>query len=286
MISDFLIDLHRKGCSTSTLNSVRSALSFFFEKNLNLGEDPVICRLFRAFYKLNPSKPKYLVYWPVEKVLNLLQSWHPAKTLDLKTLTLKTLGLIALSCSDRGQTIHAMDIENTHVDDHGISFVIYGRLKTSKRNHKPKVVKCMVTKDPTLNVCDYTMHYLNRTLALRAAQVAKGLPKPTNLFLSWHTKKPVTKNTLARWLTSILAMADIDIKQFQAHSFRGAGLSAAYSRGATLSQIMNAGDWTNSVTFKNYYNAPTNTSAVGQIILQRYVFANYGFFTCLIFLLY
>lgn len=263
--------MYHSGISSSTLNSIRSSLSFFCESHLNLGQDPIILRLFRAFYKANPPKPKYMVYWKVETVLDLLSSWHPARSLSLKMLTLKTLGLIALSSSDRGQTIHSLDIENTHIDKDGISFLIYKRLKTSKRNFKPKVVKCISTDYDALNVCDYTLSYLNRTLTLRASHVDKGFPKPTQLFLSWHTKKPVTKNTLARWLTMILNMAGINTKQFQAHSFRGAGLSSALRRGASLSQIIEAGDWTNTNTFNNYYNAPTDTSAVGKIILQHEV---------------
>lgn len=269
MICDFLVDQYQSGLSVSSLNSMRSSLSFFCPKELNLGDNPIILRVFKSFYRLRPAQPKYLVYWPVEKVLDLLSSWHPASTLDLKHLTLKTLALIALSASDRGQTIHALNIENTHVDKEAISFVIFDTLKTTKRKRKPKIVKCIATPNPALNVCNYVLSYMNRTLAIRAAHVSRGRPKPTQLFLSWKTKGPVTKRTLSRWLTTVLGMATIDTSQFQAHSYRGAGLSAAFERGATLQQIVAAGDWTNSNTFATFYNAPASNSAVGNIIMRN-----------------
>ena len=141
----------------------------------------------------------------------MLSSWHPASSLDFKHLTLKTLALIALSSSDRGQTIHALNIEHTHVDRDAISFVVFDTLKTSTRNRKPQVVRCIATPTPSLNVCDYVLCYMNRTLAFRAALVRCGKPKPTQLFLSWKTKGPVTKRTLSRWLTTVLGMANIDV---------------------------------------------------------------------------
>ena len=58
------------------------------------------------------------------------------------------------------------------------------------------------------------MAYMNRTIALRAKAVANGLEKSTQLFLYWSTHKPVTTATIARWLTSTLAVAGIDTNQF------------------------------------------------------------------------
>lgn len=262
--------MYQSGFSVSTLNSIRSSLSFFCPKELNIGENHIILRLFKAFYRKRPSQPKYLVFWPVEKLLDLLASWHPPNTLDLKHLTLKTLALISLTSSDRGQTIHAMNIESVHIDKDNVTFVIFDRLKTSKRFPKPKTVKCVSSKLPSLNVCDYVLCYLNRTLCFRAKAVREGLKKPVQLFLSWKTKAPVSRKTLSRWLTTTLTLADIDVEKFQAHSFRGAGLSAAKDRGATMKMILSAGDWTNVKTFKNFYDNPSSNSAVGRMILEHY----------------
>lgn len=263
--------MFNKGYNPSTLNVIRSSLSFFCEYSLKLGEDPYVGRLFKSFYKLRPPMQKHITFWPVNQLLNYLAKLHPPKTLCLKQLTLKTVALVALTSSDRGQTIHAMNTEYTELKDGGINFYIFDRLKTSAlRRPKPKTVKCISSDVDSLNVSDYVYHYMNRTIALRASVVAEGKPKPTNLFISWKTKQQVTKQSIARWLKEVLTLADINTEEFSAHSYRGAGLSNAYAKGATTEQIMKAGDWKNVDTFLTYYNKPSTDSSVGKMILENY----------------
>ena len=110
---------------------------------------------------------------------------------------------------------------------------------------------------PALNVCDYTLAYMNRTLAFRAAAVAADSEKPTQLFLSWITKCPVTKQTIARWLKFVLKLSGIS--QYRVHSYRGAGLSKAFAKGASIEDILKAGNWTTVKTFKRFYSKPSDT---------------------------
>lgn len=271
MICDFLIAKFNKDLSISTLNVLRSGLSFFCNNaELSIGENPSIIRLFKAFYRLRPKVSRYITFWPVQKVLKLLASWHPANDLALKNLTLKTLALIALTCSDRCQTLHAMNIEDINIDNEEISFVIHKELKTSRYKRRPHVVTCIKSDNPALNVCEYVQAYMDRIRTLREEAVTKGGKKPIELFLSWKTGLPVSKPTLTRWLKLVLQMSGIDTKKYAAHSFRGAGLSEAYAKGASLSQIMEAGNWSNTDTFKTYYNKRTDNNPVGRLILQSF----------------
>lgn len=259
--------MYSQGYNSNTLNTMRSALNFFTSKSLSIGDNPYITQLFQSFYKTRPIQSKYLTFWPVDQLLNFLADWHPASSLSLKQLTLKTLALLALSSSDRGQTLHSINIENTDITDNTVVFVITTKLKTTRKVIKNKVIKCIATDTPSLNVCDYVLYYLNKTLAFRAAEVAKGKRKPTELFLSWATKKPVSKQSIARWLKQVLILAGID--NYGAHSYRGAGLSDAFSKGVTIDEIVRAGDWSNAQTFQRFYNKPSNSSNVGRIILRR-----------------
>ena len=151
-------------CSTS-LNTFRSAINFFTVKKFSLGENIYVTQLFKSFYKLRPIQSKYLAFWPVDKLLDLLSSWHSASSLSLKQVTLKT---IALGSSDRGQTLHAINIEQTDVQNRVIVFIIHARLKTTRKVLKPNIVKFITTDSPELNVCNYVLYYLNRTVAYRA----------------------------------------------------------------------------------------------------------------------
>ena len=234
LICKFLISLFKTGASCSSINIARCALSLFLTYDLDIKNDATISRLFQSFYKQRPLKIKHFTFWPVKQVLDHLASFHPPSSLTLKQLTLKTVALIALTCSDRGQTMHLMNIENATISPNSISFVIFDPLKHTKKVVRPKVIKCLSSDIPELNVCDYVTAYMNRTITIRASHVAEGKEKPTQLFLSWATKGPITRQTLSRWLKITLKNAGIDVSQFSGHSFRGAGLSSAYSHGASL----------------------------------------------------
>ena len=74
-----------------------------------------------------------------------------------------------------------MDIYET-----SISFIITNKIKTTKRVLKPKVAKCVNASDPALDVCSYSKSYMLETSKFRNEN-------HDDLFLSWATKKPVTK---------------------------------------------------------------------------------------------
>ena len=219
-------------------------------------------RLFKYFYKVRPLKARYSTFWPVEKLLNFLKTWHPIDSLSLRQLTLKTIALIALSSSDRGQTLHLASVNNMNVSPNKIEFVIRQKLKHTRKILRPTVITCVKSNIEELDVASHVSHYIDLTKDYRDDN--------GQLFLSWKTKKPVVKQSLARWLKLVLKLAGIDTNNYKAHSYRGAGLSKAYQRGASLQQIVAAGNWANATTFQRFYNAPTtNETEIGNIILEN-----------------
>ena len=132
---------------------VRSSLSFFLKWFFDVGEDYRIKRLFRYFWRRRPVFPRYLITWDISKVLNFLATWHPAQSLSFKDLTLKCVALVAITSSDRAQTIQHIDVENSDMNHRGIYFPIYSLLKCSKQNRPVTVVKCVrFSASPTFPV--------------------------------------------------------------------------------------------------------------------------------------
>ena len=254
--------------SYSSLNSVRSGLSFFLSHKLDIGSDPYISRLFRFFHKDRPAHPRYLVTWDVSKLLSYLRSWHPPARLSLRLLTLKTVTLVAVTSSDRAQTLNSIDIEHSSLTEEAILFPIFTLLKGSKRNRPVRVVKCIKFSDPSLNVADYVAAYLNRTLRFRLRAVKLGLPKPRSLFLSYHTGKPVRTSTLSRYILVTMELAGINTEVFKAHSARGTFPSLMKSKGASASIIMQQGDWRNCSTFERFYCRESEDSIAGKLIQE------------------
>ena len=235
----------------------------------DLGYDITLTRLFKSFYLERPSFPRYIVTWDVGLVLRFLASWHPASTLDMKHLTLKTVMLVALTSCDRAQTIHMLSVENVHISAHGIEFVVPQVLKTSKVGKPAKVVTCVSWDDDSLNVCKYVHAYIDRTFKFRYKAVKMGLEKPTQLFLSHRTGRPVERASISRWIREVLGMAGIDSSTFGPGSSRGASSSAAARQGASAQQIMAAGSWSNMTTFNKFYNRIVDDTPVGRLILKE-----------------
>ena len=265
----FLIFMFDKGLSASTLKFIKSSVSFFLrQSHSEIIESPIISRLLKSFEKLRPTVPRYVVTWDVNKVLCFLSSWFPNNKITLKQLTLKTVMLIALSSSDRAQTIHSMRVDNCVCTARGVEFPIFSRLKTSRHLRRPKVVICPRWSDPSLDVEKCVTTYMDRTLTFRCKAVRQGKPKPNQLFLSHKTGLPVARNSISRWLTEVMSLAGIDTSYFKAHSTRGAGLNKAKSRGANPSQIVQQGDWTNVTTWERHYEREILGPALSNLILN------------------
>ena len=257
------------GLSASTLRFVKSALSFYLrESHSYVVNHHLVGRLLRSFEKVRPSVPRYVVTWDVNKVLHYLDSWFPYNTLSLKQLTLKTCMLIALSSSDRAQTLQNMRIDRCVCTARGMEFPIFSRLKTSRHLKRPRVVVCPRWSKPSLDVEKCVTAYLSRTFTLRWKVVRSGKPKPTQLFISHKTGLPVARNTISRWLTEVMALSGIDTSYFKGHSTRGASTSKAKSRGANPTQIIQQGDWTNVTTFENHYHREVLGPALSGLILD------------------
>ena len=282
VVCDFLLFLFNSGSlsgSTYTgdaLNTFRSALSFFLKLDFpNLGYDVRITRLFSSFYKLRPSFPRYVVTWDVGIVLRFLAAWHPPSSLSLKQMTLKTVALVALTASDRAQTIHALRSDMVEPTKKGLEIVVLERLKTSRRGHPPRVVTCVTWPDQELDVAYYVHKYLDRVLIYRILAVEKGLEKPVQLFLSHQTGQPVARSTISRWIKEVMSLAGVDTSRFLPGSTRSASVSAAARRGASIAQLLGAGDWTNLGTFQHYYNRTVEDTPVGRMILEAAVSSLY-----------
>ena len=256
--------------SGEALNTFRSALSFFLKFEIpNLGKKDKITVLFQSFYKQRPTFGKYIVTWDVGKVLRFLASWHPPSAISLKQLTLKTVTLIALTASDRAQTIHALRVDRVAITNQGLEFVIFDTLKTTRSGQPPKVVKCVSWDAEELDVSFYVQKYMDKTFVFRCRSYKKGLGKPTQLFLSHRTGLPVSRSTISRWIKEVMRMAGIDVNMFSPGSTRGASVSAAARRGASLTQILLNGDWTNLGTYQRFYHRTVDDTPVGRLILEE-----------------
>ena len=264
----FFIYMFDTGLSASTLKFIRSSLSFFLrESHGALIDHHFVSRLLKSFEKMRPTVPRYVVTWDVDKVLGYLRNWYPHSSISLKQLTLKTCMLVALSSSDRAQTIHSMRRDQCVLTGRGVEFPIFSKLKTSRHLRRPRVVVCPKSSDPAINVEQCVTDYMPRSCLLRWKAAKQKKCKSTQLFISHRSGLPVARNTISRWLTTVMSQAGIDTTYFKGHSTRGASVCKAKSRGATPNQIIMQGDWTRVSTFEKNYDREILGPALGGLIL-------------------
>ena len=233
-----------------------------------LGTQMPVVRLFNYFYKARPNVPRYTVTWDVGVVLRFLAEWHPKESLSLKHLTLKTVMLVALTSSDRAQTLHALRTDQVESTSDGLVFVVTSRLKHSRPGAPASTVTCVEWDAPELNVAEYVLYYMQKTLRFRRKAWNNGAQDVKQLFLSHRTGKPVLRASISRWIREVLELAGVDVSSFAPHSTRGASISEACRRGATSAQILAQGNWSNLGTYQRFYQREVSDTPIGRMILQ------------------
>lgn len=195
------------------------------------------------------------------------EPYEPKMTATLEFWSKKTLFLIALASGRRVSEIHALSILPQYTQFYNdkviLTTVVGFRAKNQKQNDTTqeivipkldKITDCKVE----LKLCPVRAlrHYLELTKPLRGAQTA--------LFIchgrSMHTTA-ATIQTLSRWFKEVIHLAySGDILNTEEgkisahiHQLRAMANSLAFSRKATLAEVMRAGYWKSPNVFISCY---------------------------------
>jgi len=227
------------------------------------GTHPLVIRFMKGVYNLRPPCSRYANIWDVNKVLDYLRKLSPVRHLSLKNLTLKLAMLLALVNAARVQTVHLLStvgLKKLHSE-----FVVHfdSLLKQSRPGFDCSRVH-LKAFPPDRRLCIYTVlkEYLKRTKELRQHNENK-------LLISYQKPhKAVSKDTVSRWIKTVMLKAGIDTNIYGAHSVRAATVSKAKSFNVPVSEIMKKAGWTNSRTFAQFYDKPIVQEDVAHIILK------------------
>ena len=254
IVLDYLTSLYAKGLGYSAINTARSALSTMASTDSGqpVGKHPLVIRLLKGVFQSRPTLPRCSVTWDTDTALKHLRKLSPVRELSLKQLTLKLVVLIALLSGQRIQSIHLLDTRNMSKSKSGYKFRIGDLVKTSRPgNHVAEI--CFPAYPPDRRLCVVTVlnEYLERTRDIRQGQ--------TSLLISYRKPhKRVSKDTIARWIKTVLLNAGIDMSIFTPHSTRVAASSAASKASVPLHTILKTAGWSRESTFAKYYNKPLN----------------------------
>ncbi|CAH3183232.1 unnamed protein product [Porites lobata] len=177
---------------------------------MSIGNHPLVVRFLKGVFNLRPPVPRYK------------ETLSPVSSLSLKNLSLKLVMLLSLATAQRGQTLHLLDINLMSTYDPSIVFTFNKPLKQSnpKTQVKPLVLKAY-THDESLCVFSTLKEYLQRTETLRVT----GSP----LLISFQKPhKAVSRDTISRWIRTVMQLSGINLDVYKAHSTRAASVSAAH----------------------------------------------------------
>lgn len=133
-----------------------------------------------------------------------------------------------------------------------ISVQLGGTLKQSRQNFNiNRITFHHYHQDPSLCVCTTLLKYINVTEGLRK----DAMHADARLLISFiKPHKAVAKDTIARWLRTLLGMSGIDVSKFSAGSVRPAAASKARAAAVPVACIMAKAGWSRESTFAKYYN--------------------------------
>jgi hypothetical protein len=202
----------------------------------------------KGVFNIRPSIPRYQSTWDVNHVLLYLRKLSPVKYLSLKDLTLKFTLLIALTNAARSQSIHLMSVNSVHRLKGEHIFVIDELVKQSRPGYMEPTPHIQAYP-PDRRICSYTVYKGNMLHT-------KTLKKNQSKLLISYVKPylPVTRDTISRWMKTVLARVKIDTSIYKAHSVRSASVSKAKENLMPVSKILSKAGWSNSKTFARFYD--------------------------------
>ena len=252
-LADFLTSLFNQNkFAVSTIRNIKCGIAEMLmddHKHI-LGHHRIKC-LLSAMNRLNPSLPKLGEdVWDIEKVLKYIEENYPSyKDIPLLQLSEKCATLILLTTMCRKQNLSLMEIAEDRMVQFQdkLIFILGTPTKGYRGPHHRFMQKMTICSFPDRSSqCPYTCvdNYLRRTRPQATC---------TQLFVTTNTFTPTSKDTIARWVKTVMAKAGIDVKMFGPHTTHAASATKAHFLGMPLDLILDQAGWTNPNSFYRHY---------------------------------
>ena len=243
--------MYRNGCLYSGLCAARSALSssITIKGYLKLSDHPLISRYLKGIYNRHPPLPKYVDIWDLTLLLKYYEQKENNDCLEFKELVKKTVMLLIILGALRKQAPFTLKVDNIVFKENKVILLPNKTMKHTKANrrsepliyhHYPGNEKLCIFK------CLQSYIGIRNTLVTRDIK---------DLIISYRKPhKPVSLETISRWIKDELSKAGVDTSVFKAHSCRSASSSKARDAGISVSEILKKGGWKSVHTFKTFYS--------------------------------
>lgn len=269
LIADFLLSLHEKGLTLSTIEGYRTAINKVtcVTQNLDIGKDIHISNLLANLNRTVPKEVNTVPAWNLALVLKAFTEapFEPLKKISLKLLTLKTVFLLALATGKRRSELHALTYESLTWKEDMTSFTVNTATdflaktqKNSDNRDNSVTIEALPRKkegeDIFLCPVRALRTYVDRTDNFRGEKKL--------LFISWgeNRKDDIKANTLSSWIKQAITQCydnasdkNLTYHRVKAHDVRAFAASWAHTKHASTEKLMRACSWKSSSTFTKFY---------------------------------
>ena len=270
-VADFLLYLFEvKKCQASTIKCYRSMISntLKFRSGINVGSDPIISELMKAFELQRPVQRSLLPKWDLGCVLVSLckEPYEPLHKTSLLNLTRKTVFLLALATASRVSEIHAFSVDSEHLRFNKADGSISLRTQTGflAKNQLPSrcpddilipnLAKTLKRKDFNRLLCPVRALkcYVKQTKTIRKGR--------NRLFLPVQGNHDINKGSVSGWISSVIRLAYKDLSKkklallnIRAHEVRALATSWSYFSKTPLEEVIRAAHWSSHSVFAKFY---------------------------------
>ena len=168
--------------------------------------------------------------------------------------------LCALVRGQRCQTLHFMNLGQVRRNPKTSHIFCIDQIvkQSTPSREQPILLRPKVVADSMLCVATVLDQHIDRTSSLQGEE--------QQLFGSYvQPHQGVSKDTISRWIKTVMQQAGLDTTVFKPHSTRAASTSKAHSCNVSLPAVMKATSWTSDCVFNIFYNKPVQPQNLADI---------------------
>ena len=202
---EYLTQYFYTGVGYSSVNTARSVIFSILkpENGTSFEEEPLVCRLLKGVFNLNPSLPWYTTTWDVSICFRYIKSLPSPDECDLKTLSYRLAILLDLKTGQRDQKISYINLDLMKFETDKVTIFVPELLKQMHPGHHLEPMVLMQYSDTDICALSHLEKYREVTNSMR---------KSNKLLLSFvKPHKAISTSTLSRWCISTLQQAGVDM---------------------------------------------------------------------------
>ena len=263
-VAEFLYSVATdRNLTFSTLAGYRAAIGRVLKLTTGYdpGSDPILHQQMQSFKRTQPVAAKRIPSWDIGFVLNTLNSEQfNNREIDLKTLTAKTIFLTALATGERRGAVAAIHKDANLTGEDGIVLKFDPSFVPKSYYMKKNVSRINDLFIPFLknvefsNICpaDAILTYIKRASHIRS-------PKQTSLFIQHDESKTknITPQSIAFYILHCIRFCydatGMRRPSPKCHDVRKIAASLRALTAPSLTDVLEAGQWSSASTFLKHY---------------------------------